>query len=111
VAGRAVVSVKGCQLCKSCYISSESGQGGEYNAPRFGEKGLAVLEIWHEWWDDVAGMPVSRKGYWLNMACYISSESGQRGDYSAPSLREKGPVILEIWHEWEMMWQGGLWCR
>jgi hypothetical protein len=54
---------------------------------------------------------MSRKGYQLNRACYISSESGQGGDYNAPSLREKGPAILEIWHEWGMMWQGGLWCR
>jgi hypothetical protein len=49
------VSVKGWQLCKECYISSESDQGGEYNSPSLGEKGPAILEIWLEWWGDGAG--------------------------------------------------------
>ena len=49
-----VVPRKGCQLNKACYISSESGQGGDYNAPILREKGPAVLEIWYEWSDGVA---------------------------------------------------------
>ncbi len=43
---------------------------------------------------------VSGKGWQLNRACYISSESGQEGDYNAPILREKGPAVPKIWHEW-----------
>ncbi len=50
-----MVSGKGCQLNSACYISSESSQGGDYNAPILREKGPVVPEIWHEWLDDVAG--------------------------------------------------------
>ena len=44
----------GCQLNRTCYISSESSQGGDYNVPILGENDAVVLEVRHEWCKDVA---------------------------------------------------------